>query len=148
MDAPRPALATDAALLASIHATAFPKAEQWNANVIGLQLGLLGGFGFLHPAGGMVLARVAADEAEILTLAVRPERRRSGLGRALLLTAMAEATARGARAMFLEVRASNEAARALYAAAGFTRVGTRARYYPDGADALVLRASLLPPDGG
>jgi ribosomal-protein-alanine N-acetyltransferase len=46
--------------------------------------------------------------------------------------------------MFLEVAERNGAARALYAAAGFAAAGRRRRYYPDGADALVLRRSLTP----
>ena len=53
--------------------------------------------------------------------------------------------ARGAATMFLEVSTRNEAARTLYARAGFTEVGRRARYYADGSDALVLRAALNSP---
>ena len=131
-----------AEFLAAIHAAAFPPEERWNANVIALQLGLLGGFGFVHPDGGMVLARVAADEAEILTIAVLPERQGAGLGRKLLNAAMAESAARGARAMFLEVAPTNLAAWALYERAGFIQVGQRSGYYPGGGDALVLRADL------
>lgn len=131
-----------AATMATIHAAAFRADEAWNANVMGLQLGILGAFGFLAEAGGMVLARVAATEAEILTIAVLPERQGTGLGRALLGAAMAEAAARGAREMFLEVAPGNTPARALYTSAGFTRVGQRKRYYPGGGDALVLRAAL------
>ena len=111
-----------------------------------LQLGLAGAFGRIHPAGGRVLARIAAEEAEILTLAVAPAARRQGLGRALLLAAMEEAARRGAREMFLEVAAANPAARALYAACGFTEVGLRRGYYAGGGDALILRAPLTPAD--
>jgi ribosomal-protein-alanine N-acetyltransferase len=108
-------------------------------------LGLPGGFGLLRPGVGFVLARVAADEAEILTLAVVPAARRQGHGEALLAGAMAAAVARGAGAMFLEVSEQNEAARALYAAAGFAEAGRRRGYYPDGSDALVLKRGLLGP---
>ncbi len=129
--------------LAAIHAASFPPAERWGADVMALQLGLHGAFGLIAAAGGgFILARVAADEAEILTLAVRPEQRRTGLGAALLHAAMAQAATRGARAMFLEVALANTAARALYARAGFAPVGQRPRYYPDGGDALVLSAPL------
>jgi len=138
------ATAADAATLAAIHAACFPPVEQWNANVMGLQLGLLGGFGLLHPTGGFVLARVAADEAEILTIAVQPAVQRKGLGRLLLRAVMEEATTRGAKKMFLEVAPENTAARALYAGFGFIQVGYRPRYYPEGGDALVLCASLVP----
>src|SRR6204780_3077030 len=89
-------------------------------------------FGFSHPAGGMILARVAADEAEILTIAVDPGRRGRGLGSALLRAAMARAAALGAGAMFLEVAVSNAAARALYARHGFAEAGLRRQYYSDG----------------
>ena len=87
---------------------------------------------------------MAADEAEILTIAVAPAAHRQGIGAALLAAAMAQAALRGAAAMFLEVAEGNAAARALYAAAGFRQSGRRRRYYPDGADALVLRRSLNP----
>ena len=90
----------------------------------------------------MVLARVVADEAEILTLAVDRGIQRRGLGRRLLASAMQDAAARGARQMFLEVSAANTAARALYDTCGFERVGARRCYYRDGSDALVLRATL------
>jgi ribosomal-protein-alanine N-acetyltransferase len=99
-------------------------------------------FGLLHSAGGMILARVAADEAEILTLAVAPEQRRGGVGSALLSAAMDRAAERGAVRMFLEVAVTNDAARALYSAHGFTEAGLRRQYYTDGTDALILRSTL------
>ena len=58
--------------------------EAWSAAAIAAQLALPGTFGLIDPAGGMVLARVAADEAEILALAVAPPARRQGRGAALL----------------------------------------------------------------
>ncbi len=128
--------------MAAIHEASFPPRERWGADAMCMQLELPGAFGLIDPGGGFVLARVAADEAEILTLAVMPPGRRAGLGRALLAAAMAEARARGASAMFLEVAEENTAARALYADAGFAAVGTRPNYYPGGAAALVLRARL------
>jgi ribosomal-protein-alanine N-acetyltransferase len=139
------ARAEDAAALAALHATAFPAAEAWGADAIRLMLEMPGAFGLHRPGAGFVLARVAADEAEILTLAVAPGARRAGHGGALLAGAMAAAAARGAAAMFLEVSEQNAPARALYAAAGFTEAGRRRRYYADGADALVLRRGLIPP---
>jgi ribosomal-protein-alanine N-acetyltransferase len=127
-----------AGALAAIHAACFPPAEQWGEAAIATQLALPGGFGLLHPEGGMVLGRLAADEAEILALAVLPARRRAGLGRALLTAAEAHVGAAGARVVFLEVAATNTAARALYAAGGYREIGRRSRYYRDGTDALVL----------
>ncbi len=135
---------TEAAALAALHAAAFPPADRWGADAIALMLELPGTFALHHPGQGFVLARVAAEEAEILTLAVHPDARRQGHGAALLMGAMAGAVARGATAMFLEVAEGNAAARALYAAAGFAEVGRRRRYYADGGDALVLRRDLNP----
>jgi ribosomal-protein-alanine N-acetyltransferase len=140
----RLATAAEAAGLAALHAAAFPPAERWGAEAIALMLDLPGAFGLHCPGAGFVLARVAADEAEILTLAVAPAARRQGHGGALLAAAMAQAAARGAAAMFLEVAEANGPARALYAAAGFAEAGRRRAYYPDGGDALVLRRDLNP----
>jgi ribosomal-protein-alanine N-acetyltransferase len=128
--------------MAEIHAACFPPRERWGADAMVLQLGQPGAFGLIDPAGGMLLARLAADEAEILTLAVAPPARRQRRASALLATAAARAVTAGARAMFLEVAADNTPARSLYAAAGFVEVGRRRRYYADGSDALVLRRNL------
>lgn len=89
--------------------------------------------------------RTAADEVEVLDLAVAPGHRRRGHGRALLLDAAAHVHAAGARRLLLEVRADNAAARALYAGAGLVRVGTRPGYHRDGGDALLLAADLPLP---
>jgi ribosomal-protein-alanine N-acetyltransferase len=143
---PEPVTAAHAQALAAIHQAAFAPDETWSATVISLHIGLPGGFGFIDPRGGMILARTVMDEAEILTLAVTPETRRLGLGRRLLLTAMRHAAAMDARTMFLEVAEGNDAARRLYTGCGFTEVGQRKRYYANGDDALVMRVSLMDPD--
>jgi ribosomal-protein-alanine N-acetyltransferase len=97
---------------------------------------------------GYVIAQDAADEGEILNLAVAPPRHRVGIGRALVERALATLAGRGASRVFLEVRESNTAARALYAALGFGEVGRRRRYYQRPVeDAIVLRAAI-PADGG
>ena len=93
---------------------------------------------------GLLLLGLAADEAEILTLVVLPERRRHGVGRALVAAAMSRAAKEGARRLFLEVAEGNGAARALYAGLGFAPVGRRRAYYADGGDALVLALPLSP----
>ncbi len=133
-----------AAVLAALHALAFGPAERWGAEAFATQLGLPGVFGLILPNAGLALARVAADEAEILTIGVVPAARRAGRGGALLRAAEARAAAAGARGMFLEVASDNEAARALYARAGYATVGRRPRYYPNGSDALVLARPLIP----
>ncbi|HST74587.1 MAG TPA: GNAT family N-acetyltransferase [Acetobacteraceae bacterium] len=140
-----PATPVHAVMLAIIHASAFPEDEAWGPEAIALSLELPGAFGLFSAGAGMILARAAGGEAEVLTLAVAEPARRQGVAGTLLDAAMAEAAARGAVAMFLEVSTRNEAARALYARAGFVEVGRRARYYADGADALVLRSPLSSP---
>ncbi|MEO5800744.1 MAG: ribosomal protein S18-alanine N-acetyltransferase [Gemmatimonadales bacterium] len=94
---------------------------------------------------GYVLGRVIVDEGEILTIATDPTRRRTGIGRALLTAALAAMVQRGAHAVWLEVRASNEAARQMYQHAGFVAAGLRKGYYRRPVeDALVLRRDLSP----
>lgn len=88
---------------------------------------------------GFGAAQVTLDECEILTLAVAPEMRGAKLGARLLDELLRFATERGAARVFLEVRPSNAAARALYARRGFAEVGRRRAYYRDGEDALLLR---------
>ena len=86
---------------------------------------------------------LVVDEAELLKIAVVPAWRHHGFGRALVRDVVAGAARLGARRLFLEVRAGNLAARALYRKTGFTEIGRRKGYYdnpPD--DALVLEKIL------
>ncbi|MBW3560159.1 MAG: GNAT family N-acetyltransferase [Proteobacteria bacterium] len=98
---------------------------------------------------GFILLRSVGPEAEILTLAVAPELRRQGLGRALLDAGLSAARQHGAEAVFLEVAADNAPAAALYAASGFTAVGVRRGYYlragGSAVDAVTLRLRLPSP---
>ena len=91
-----------------------------------------------------VLFRLAADEAELLTLATAPGARRGGHARSLLDEGLDTAAARGAHACFLEVAATNLAARNLYESLGFRQVGRRTNYYHRSGhapiDALVYKA--------
>ena len=92
---------------------------------------------------GYVVTWFAADEGEIANIAVAPAARGRGIGAGLLDAALAEAVHRGATAVYLEVRESHAAARALYASREFATVGRRRNYYrkpPE--DALVLRRDL------
>eukprot|EP01042_Synura_sphagnicola_P035465 gene35465-biopygen34027 len=92
------------------------------------------------------MSRVAADEAEVLSIVVAGDRRRSGLGQTLLCAHMAQLAARGATRLFLEVEDGNAPAIALYRRLGFETVGRREGYYPkpDGTRvaALVMRRDL------
>jgi ribosomal-protein-alanine N-acetyltransferase len=133
-------------LLAALHAAAFARADRWSADAIGMLASLPGHFALLATRRGeplgFAMGRVAAQEAEVLTIAVHPSARREGAGAWLMRALMAEAAARGARDLFLEVSEHNAPARALYGRLGAAEVGRRRRYYPDGADALVLRLAL------
>lgn len=91
---------------------------------------------------GFIMSRMAADEAEILSVAIAPARRGRGLSRPLLDFHLRSLAGRGVRAVFLEVDEHNEPACLLYAGAGFTEVGRRTGYYEGGATALVLRRDL------
>lgn len=97
---------------------------------------------------GFVLWRVAADEAEILSLAVEDGFRQRGYARRLLQAAHLAAEARGAKTMFLEVAEDNHAARVLYQNSGFAMVGRRPQYYArkeqTAMDALILSLPLGP----
>lgn len=95
---------------------------------------------------GFSLARCAADEAELLLVAVDPAWRRRGVAAALVTRVLDGARAGGARAIFLEVRDANHGAGALYRAQGFQAVGRRKGYYA-GADqrrhdAITMRRTL------
>lgn len=96
--------------------------------------------------GGFVLAREAAGEAEILTVAVSNKYPRQGLGWRLMLAALRETRGRGAESMFLEVDEGNTAALSLYRKLGFRQVAERKGYYTEGAGqkstALVMRLDL------
>ncbi len=82
---------------------------------------------------------VVAEEISLLNVAVDPEYRRRGVGAALVELAKRRGQARGGRVVFLEVRASNEAALSLYSSRGFEQVGIRKGYYrSEDEDALVL----------
>ncbi len=95
---------------------------------------------------GLVLWRVAADEAEILTICTVPEQRRLGVGSHLLHAAIRALENLAIKRLFLEVAVDNDPAIALYRACGFADAGLRRGYYsrPDGpADALVMGLTLL-----
>ena len=84
-----------------------------------------------------------ADEVHITNIAVRPDRRRRGLGRMLLGGILDEARQRRIRQVVLEVRPSNAEARTLYESFGFRVVGRRRGYYYDtGEDALIMESDL------
>ena len=84
----------------------------------------------------------AVDQADVQTIAVLEKHQGTGIGGALLTELLAEAGRRGAREIFLEVRADNPRAQAVYRHYGFEEIGTRRRYYDDGTDAIMMRRNL------
>jgi len=125
--------------MAAIHAVAFPD-ETWDAASFRTLLSQPGVCGLIDPRGGFLLLRVAADEAEILTIGVAETRR--GIGTDLMQAAIGRAKSLGAAVVFLEVAAANAAALGLYKSLGFAPAGRRAKYYANGDDAVILSLRL------
>ena len=90
---------------------------------------------------GFVVWRVVADEAEIITIGVHPDARKTGIASAMLAIIEADAKKRGATKMFLEVAENNYPARALYQHNGYVQIGIRPKYY-DGIDAILMEKQL------
>lgn len=97
---------------------------------------------------GFVLARLAADEMEILNLAVASTQRRRGLGRRLVAEALGRGRTRGVEKCWLEVRASNQAALAFYRTLGFRQQSRRRAYYRDPVEDAVVCARPLTSAAG
>ncbi len=129
------ASAVHAAIMAAVHGAAFPE-DPWDAASFATLLAQPGVTGLIDPRGGILLLRVAADEAEILTIGVAVSRQ--GVGTSLMQAALKRAASHGAKLMHLEVASENDAALALYRSLDFQPSGRRKRYYPNGADAVVL----------
>lgn len=133
--------------LSRIHHACFTAPRPWSASEIAELLAQTGVF-LTEAPSGFAMARVIADEAEILTVAVDPKTRRRGIGRQLMSDLIAEAAERGAASLFLEVAETNTAARALYDTLGFRQTGRRKGYFhhPDGTktDAIVLSRLATP----
>ena len=130
--------------LSSLHTSAFNVG--WSAADISAMLSITGTQAFIAEVAGnaaaLVMTRTLAGQAEILTIATDPSRRRLGLSARLLVKAVEATKVLGAESIFLEVAASNIAARSLYAKAGFLETGRRKAYYANGDDAIVMARSL------
>jgi [ribosomal protein S18]-alanine N-acetyltransferase len=143
-----PATPRDAPRLAQLHGESFHRG--WGEGEFEAMLTERNTLVHRLKAGGKIIgfavSRMAADEAEILSIAVAASHRGRGLSRDLLLTHLGHLAGRGARAVFLEVEENNQPARRLYERAGFGVVGRRERYYrqPGGEqlNALLMRRDL------
>jgi ribosomal-protein-alanine N-acetyltransferase len=143
----RKARPNDVDVVAAIERRAF--SDPWSANSFRALFGNpLVHFAVAEDTGaarvvGYLVMWFVVDESEIANLAVADTVRRSGVGARLLDHALAAAQERRCAVVFLEVRESNTAARALYASRGFEIAGRRSRYYRKPVeDALVLRRAL------
>jgi ribosomal-protein-alanine N-acetyltransferase len=147
----RPLRRDSADACARLHAEGF--AHPWSAGEVAALIVSSSTLGAaaLDPVNGrlrgFILSRLAADEAEILTIAVEAASRGKGVGRALLQENLRQAANAGAKAMFLEVDKDNASALALYGRLGFVKVGERPAYYrrDDGprAPAIIMRKALV-----
>ena len=142
-----PATQRDAARLAQLHGASFHRGwgegefetmlSERNTLVHRLRMG--------RKVIGFAVSRMAADEAEILSIAIDAGQRGRGLSRNLLLTHLGHLAGRGVRTVFLEVEEHNQPARRLYDRAGFAVTGRRERYYQQDGEqlnALIMRRDL------
>ncbi len=102
---------------------------------------------------GYLVAMAGVDELHLLNITVVPDQQGRGLGRAMMAALRQHALAKGAATLWLEVRAGNQRAQALYRSLGYVQVGLRRGYYPGAPrreDAVVMSLALAPPrdDGG
>lgn len=148
-DAITPLVDDDISAIAEIHAACFD--EAWSPRVLRRIVAMPGAFGLVlrqasEEIAGFALGRIAADECELLSIGVAPRHRGQGIGRRLVLAAMARATAGNASQFFLEVAETNDVARRLYRELGLAAVGRRPRYYElkggGHIDAVTMRCDL------
>lgn len=140
-----PATDDDLAAIVALEVEGFP--DPWTIETLAAELRFPGSFVLVaaaprSPALGYASFRTVADEAELLRLSVASAARRHGLGRRLLEAGFAELALRSLASCFLEVRADNAPAIALYERVGFQPAGERKGYYRDGSDALVYARAI------
>lgn len=142
---------SDVPQIAALEARCF--SDPWSANSIASELKNPLSLWLVDEREGVIAGYVGSQsvppEADVMNLAVAPELRRQGIGRALMLHLAALLRRDGMENLTLEVRETNAAAIALYAALGFQPVGKRLRYYVNPTeDALIMRKELHDADFG
>jgi ribosomal-protein-alanine N-acetyltransferase len=143
-----PASLRDAPALAQLHGTAFHRGwgEGEFESMLTERNTLVHRLRMRRKTIGFAVSRMAANEAEILSIAIAASHRGRGLSHNLLLTHLGHLAGRGVHTVFLEVEENNQPARRLYERAGFAIIGRRERYYrqPGGEqlDALLMRRDL------
>lgn len=138
----------DLADILALERASFPT-DAWSEAMMHEELASPHGWYILDEEAGRLVgyaglrAPKGAHDADVQTIAIAGAARGRGRGRALLIRLLAEADRRRVRDVFLEVRADNPIAQALYASEGFVEVGLRPRYYqPDDVDAVVMRLDV------
>lgn len=120
--------------LSNLHKKCFPN-KPWSASDFAdLKKS---GCEIIMSENGFIVYRIAADEAEIITIGVNPEMRRNGIASAMISIVEKSVKNQGVIKIFLEVASTNEPAKKLYETCGFKTVGTRPKYY-DGVDAILM----------
>lgn len=144
----RPAEASDLAAIMDLERSCFPS-DAWSEAMMQAELASPHGRYLVDLEAARVIgyggvrAVAGSADADIQTIAIDAAFRGGGRGRELLRALLETARERGAREVFLDVRADNPAAAALYASEGFVEIGRRPRYYqPDDVDAIVMRLGL------
>jgi ribosomal-protein-alanine acetyltransferase len=146
--ATRAATVSDLDAIMALENASFPT-DAWSAAMMREELASPHGWYVVVEEGdhlvgyaGLRAVRGARD-ADVQTIAIAATARGRGQGRALLGELLGEAVRRDVQQVFLEVRADNPVAQALYASEGFAEVGRRPRYYqPDDVDAIVMQLDL------
>ncbi|WDH79516.1 ribosomal protein S18-alanine N-acetyltransferase [Microbacterium esteraromaticum] len=123
--------------------------DAWSEQTMGTEIASAHNHYLVDEQGGRIVgygglrALPGGTDADIQTIALDAEVRGQGRGRMLLRALLDEAVERGAKEVFLEVRADNPVAMGLYLSEGFAELGRRPRYYqPDDVDAVVMRLDL------
>jgi ribosomal-protein-alanine N-acetyltransferase len=144
----RDATLADLDAIMTLERASFPT-DAWSEAMMRQELASPHGRYIVLEEGGEVIgyaglrAPAGSRDGDVQTIALAASARGRGLGRALLRELLREAASRRVGEVFLEVRADNPVAQALYASEGFTELGRRPRYYqPDGVDALVMRLDV------
>jgi ribosomal-protein-alanine N-acetyltransferase len=124
--------------IANLHKKCFPN-KPWSAD--DFRDLKKSGCEIIMSQNGFVVYRIAADEAEIITIGVNPEMRRNGIASAMIGIIEKNIKNQGVKKIFLEVASTNEPAQKLYENFGYKTVGLRPKYY-DGVDAILMSKDL------
>lgn len=124
--------------LANLHQKCFPH-KPWSANDFAdLKKS---GCEIIASQNGFIVWRAVADEAELITIGVAPDARRTGIAAAMIGIMEGELKKSGVKSVFLEVAENNTPARRLYEQNGYIQIGVRPKYY-DGIDAIMMKKDL------